>query len=91
MNDAKEKKYPALVQLERKAILLRLWQKQRGPAKTGVCVWGGRVGVAREMVARVGGKFFRADVKDKNIPIKQALWNSSKNQAKVLDSKGEGR
>lgn len=52
---------------------------------------GGGVGVAREMVARVGGKFLRADVMDKNIPIKQALWNSFKNQAKVLDSKSEGR
>lgn len=55
-----------------------------GPAKAagGGGVRGGDV--AREMVARVG-------VKDKSIPIKQSLWNSSKNQAKDLDIKGEGR
>lgn len=74
-----------MAEAERKnAVSLQGQQRHGGGGGVGV-------GVAREMVARVGGKFLRADVKDKNIPIKQALWNSFKNQVKVLDSKGEGR
>lgn len=57
--------------------LVRLWQKQgeRTPSlfRASKDSWVGAVGVAREMVARVGGKFLRADVKDKGMPTKQAL------------------
>lgn len=68
-----------MAEAERKNAL-SLQGQQRQLAAAG---WG--VGdVAREMVARVG-------VKDKSIPIKQSLWNSSKNQTKDLDIKGEGR
>lgn len=74
-----------MAEAERKnALSLQGQQRQRAAG------WGWGY-VAREKVARVDGKFLRADVKDKSIPIKQVLWNSSKSQAKDLDSKGDGR